>query len=212
MRSIALAGASGLVGRELLRTLLADADVSVVHALVRRPLDERHPRLHELIVDFNALPALPAVDEVYLALGTTIRVAGSREAFAAVDRDATLAVARAARAAGARRAGLVSALGADARSAVFYNRIKGETEHALRAVGFAGLVIARPSLLLGDRAALGQPTRTLESLFARIDPLLRPLTPRAWRPIAATRVAQALARAVPHARGVVELSSAAMQR
>src|SRR5581483_6669242 len=78
-----------------------------------------------------ALPPLPPVDEVYLALGTTIKVAGSQAAFRAVDYDANLAVARAALAAGARRCGLVSAMGADAKSKVFYNRVKGELEEAL---------------------------------------------------------------------------------
>jgi uncharacterized protein YbjT (DUF2867 family) len=210
-RAVLLAGASGLVGGELLRALLADDRVSVVVALVRRPLALRDARLREIAVDFARLPSLPPIDEVYLALGTTLRTAGSRAAFAAVDRDATLAVAHAARAAGARRAGLVSAIGADAKSTIFYNRIKGETEDALRATGFDGLVIARPSLLLGDRAALGQPARPVESLFARLDAVLRQVAPRAWRPIAAADVAHALARAVPAARGVQILPSALMQ-
>ena len=164
-----VAGASGLVGRALLARLGADPGVAQVHALVRRPLDLVAPKLQVHVVDFNALPPLPAADEAYLALGTTIAVAGSREAFRAVDFDANLAVAKAAGAAGARRVGLVSAMGADARSRVFYSRVKGELEEALSALPLDALVIARPSLLLGDRDRLGQSRRRGEHLAARLD-------------------------------------------
>ena len=93
-RSVVVAGASGLVGRCLVEQLCADPSVSVVHALVRRPLTETHPKLQVHVVDFTALPALPPVDEVYLSLGTTIKIAGSQEAFRAVDFDANLAFTR----------------------------------------------------------------------------------------------------------------------
>jgi uncharacterized protein YbjT (DUF2867 family) len=210
-RSVALAGATGLVGRELLAGLLADADVAEVHALARRPLQTRHPKLVEHVVDFRAVPTLPALDEVYLALGTTIKVAGSQEAFRAVDYEANLAVARAARAAGARRAGLVSAMGANARSSVFYNRVKGELEEALAREGFDALVIAQPSLLLGDRESLGQPARPVETFMRRADGLMRHLLPRKLRPIDVRDVAAALLAQVPHASGRVVLSSGDMQ-
>src|SRR3954465_11547096 len=160
-RTVALAGATGLVGREILRGLVADPSVSAIHVLGRRAL-EATPKVLSYVVDFRALPALPHLDEVYLALGTTIKVAGSQEAFRAVDYEANLAVARAALAAGAKRAGLVSAMGASARSGIFYNRTKGEIEDALAALPFTGLVIARPSMLAGDRASLGQPVRAGE--------------------------------------------------
>jgi uncharacterized protein YbjT (DUF2867 family) len=100
-RTTLLAGATGLVGRELLTGLLADSAVGAVHTLGRRVLRLSHPKLTQHIVDFKALPALPRVDEVYLALGTTIKAAGSQEAFRAVDYDANLAVAMGALAAGA---------------------------------------------------------------------------------------------------------------
>src|SRR5690606_17391283 len=137
-------------GQAVLQGLLADDSVAAVHALGRRKLGFEHPKLISHAVDFAALPPLPPLDEAYLALGTTIKVAGSQEAFRAVDYEANLAVARAARAAGARRLGLVSAMGADARSSIFYNRVKGELEDALTALGFSTLVIARPSFLAGD--------------------------------------------------------------
>jgi len=210
-RIAAVAGASGLVGRCLVERLCADPAVAQVHALVRRELPLRHAKLRSHVVDFAALPALPAINEVYLALGTTIKVAGSQAAFRAVDFDANLAVAQAALAAGARRAGLVSALGASARSSVFYSRVKGELEEALAALPFEALVIARPSMLRGDRHALGQPVRGGELLWARLDAVMRPVIPRRLRSIAAADVAAALVRSVPAARGREVLDSAAMQ-
>lgn len=209
-----LAGATGLVGRELLALLLASPRHAAVHALLRRsPPDwPSHPRLHTHLVDFDHLPALPAVDDVFIALGTTIKVAGSQAAFRRVDFDAVLATARGAHAAGARRAFVVSALGADAGSSVFYNRVKGDMEHAVAALGYDTVVFARPSLLTGDRAALGQPVRAGERWALR---LLRPvfgLVPAGVRPIEARQVAQALLRAADAARpGVLVLDSAQMQ-
>lgn len=210
-RTVAVAGATGLVGRCLVERLCAQPSVVAVHTLGRRPLDLPHPKLHQHVVDFTALPALPPLDEVYLALGTTIRLAGSRGRFRAVDFDANLVVARAAQAAGARRAGLVSAMGASTRSAVFYNRVKGELEEALAALHFDTLVIARPSMLRGDRDALGQPVRVGERLWARVDVLLRPLLPANLRAIDATDVAAALEQQVPLAHGRLVLPSGAMQ-
>ena len=206
-----MAGATGLVGRAILEGLLADASVTAVHALGRREPEVAHPKLTPHVVDFQALPPLPPIDEVYLALGTTIRAAGSQAAFRAVDFEANLSVARAALAAGARRAGLVSSMGADAASRVFYSRVKGETEQALAQVPFDGLVIARPSLLAGDREALGQPVRTGERVALAVSRLLGPLVPANYRPVAAARVARALLARVPTARGRVVLLSGELQ-
>lgn len=210
-RRVAVTGASGLVGRCLVNRLCADPAVASVHALVRRELDVSHSKLQVHVIDFSDIPALPTIDEVYLALGTTIKIAGSRDAFRAVDLEINLAVAHAALAAGATRAGLVSALGANARSPVFYNRIKGELEEALAALPFTALVIARPSILRGNRRALGQPRRRGEERWERVDALLRPLIPRRFRAIDAADVAAALAKSVPIARGREILASSAMQ-
>ena len=210
-RTVALAGATGLVGRAILEGLLADASVTAVHALGRREPEVAHPKLTPHVVDFEALPPLPPIDEVYLALGTTIKAAGSQAAFRAVDFDANLSVARAALAAGARHAGLVSAMGADAKSRVFYNRVKGELEEALAQLPFEGLVIARPSLLAGDRGALGQPVRTAEKVVLAVSRLLGPLVPANYRPVSAARVARALLARVPTSRGRVVLLSGEMQ-
>ncbi|MGZ3254441.1 MAG: NAD(P)H-binding protein [Burkholderiaceae bacterium] len=210
-RTVAIAGATGLVGREIIQGLLMDDTVEAVHALVRRPLNMQHPKLIVHIVDFTALPSLPPIDEVYLALGTTIKVAGSQAAFRAVDFDANLAVACAALAAGARRVGLVSAMGADAHSRTFYSRVKGELEKALAALRFDALVIARPSFLSGDRKALGQPIRSGEKIALAISTLLRPIIPANYRSIAAADVARALQSRVPLAKGTELLLSGAMQ-
>jgi len=209
-RTVILAGATGLVGKEILAGLLADPTVEAVHSLGRRRAPVEHPKLTSHIVDFAALPALPHADEVYLALGTTIKVAGSQAAFRAVDFDANLAVARAALAAGVKRAGLVSAMGADAESGVFYNRVKGELEAALAQLPFAGLVIARPSLLIGDRAALGQPVRRGERVGYTVGKALGFLIPGNFRPIAAHRVATTLLRAAPSATGKLVILSGSM--
>ena len=210
-RNALVAGATGLVGREILRGLAADDSVARIHALVRRPLGFDHPKVSEHVVDFTALPALPPVEEVYLALGTTIKVAGSQAAFRAVDFDANLAVAKAAKAAGARRAGLVSAMGSDAGSSVFYSRVKGELEQALAGLGYEGIVIARPSMLAGDRESLGQPARGGEVLALKISRSLRMLIPANYRSIQAEHVAKALLDNVPRATGTKVLLSGAMQ-
>jgi uncharacterized protein YbjT (DUF2867 family) len=214
-RTVLLAGATGLVGGELLAGLVADASVGTVHVLVRRPLAAPMPgKVHVHVVDFTALPVLPAapkIDEAYLAIGTTIKVAGGEMAFRAVDLEANLAVARAALAAGARRIGLVSAMGADVRSRIFYNRVKGELEDALSALWLEGLVIARPSLLMGDRESLGQPERPGEKIGTAVGRLLRPLIPADYRPVAAHDVAAALLANVPTARGKRVMLSGALQ-
>jgi len=211
-RTVLLAGATGLVGREILRGLLADGSVTAVHTLGRRPMAAQAAGHTHHVVDFHALPSLPAADEVYLALGTTIKVAGSQDAFRAVDHDANLAVARQAIAAGATRAGLVSAMGADANAKLFYSRVKGDTEDDLAALGFATLVIARPSFLVGDRASLGQPLRSGEKLADNLSRWLRPLIPANLRAIPAAAVAHALLQGVPRLTGRHVLPSGAMQR
>ena len=210
-RSVLLAGATGLVGMEILRGLLADPSVTSVRALGRRKPDLEHVKLTALVVDFTKLPRLPGADEVYLALGTTIKTAGSQAAFRAVDFDASLAIAKAALASGVRRAGLVSAMGADARSNVFYSRVKGELEEALSKLSFEGLVVVRPSLLIGDRQRLGQSIRTGERIGFWLGNVLRPLIPRNYLPIEAAKVAATLLATVPAARGKQVILSGAMQ-
>ena len=207
-----LAGASGLVGSALLEELPAGS----VHALLRKPLKQAPPAVIQHVLDLRSAgfaAALPAPDAVFIALGTTIAQAGSQEAFRAVDFELVLKIAQAARQAGARACAVVSSVGANAGSRVFYSRVKGEAEAALIALDFEHLVIARPSLLDGHRAALGQPERLGERWALAVMRPLAPLIPLRWRPIEAQRVARAMARAVASTnRGVQILESAELQR
>lgn len=199
-----IAGATGLVGRAL-RVELPDAI-----ALVRKP------QPGAMTVDYTrpeSFATLPAPGCVFIALGTTMAQAGSRAAFRAVDFDAVLTVARAAREAGATRCGLVSAMGASARSAVFYNQVKGEAEDALIALGFEHLVIARPSLLDGERESLAQPHRAGEAWALRLMRPLAGLIPAAWRPISPQRIARAMRLALDAPGPAVRvIESGEMQR
>jgi uncharacterized protein YbjT (DUF2867 family) len=147
-------GASGLVGGYCLQTLLADAVYGRIVLLVRRDLAAvRHPRLTQKLVNFDALtPAdFAGAGDVFCALGTTIRKAGSQETFRRVDLEYPLSAAKLSRQAGAKQFVLVSSVGADAASKNFYLRTKGELEQVIGKLGFNALHIFRPSLLLGKR-------------------------------------------------------------
>jgi len=210
---ILLAGATGLIGRELMTLLLAQIPAPRVHALVRRVPHAAHARVHWLPVDFAQLPALPPADEAWCCLGTTIKQAGSQAAFRTVDFDAVLAFAAAARASGVQGFGVVSSLGASPRATTFYSRVKGEMEAAIGALGFASVVIARPSLLVGDRAALGQPPRAGERLALLLTRPAMALIPKAVRPIEARTVARGMMAALRERRtGVRIVESAELQR
>lgn len=211
LRSILIAGASGLVGQSLLNQSLADKSIIKVHVLVRRTLNIKNTKLIEHIVDFTQLPELPAVDEAYLAIGTTIKQAGGQKAFRAVDFDINLTIANAAVNSGITRIGLVSAMGAETTSRFFYNRVKGELEEAVKKLPFKTLVIARPSLMLSDRISLNQPVRAGESLANSLFKVLNPITPAKYKPIEATKVSGALLSAVPEKNGCIILSSKDMQ-
>ena len=143
-KSAIVAGASGLVGSRLVVVLLADPNYDTVHALVRRPLETAHAKLREHPVNYGHLAeiALPVADDVFCCLGTTIRVAGSQEAFREVDYAYPLAIARAAQLKGAKQFLFVSAMGADARSSVFYSRVKGELEAAIAALGYRAAILS----------------------------------------------------------------------
>ena len=217
-RVAVVAGATGMVGRAVLARLTADktSAYAAVHTLGRRapelPAGAPNARLVSHVSESLLEAQVPPADDMFIALGTTISVAGSQAAFRAVDLDTVLALARAARAAGVRRLGVVSAMGADAKSQVFYNRVKGEMELAVSALGFDTVVIARPSLLDGERDALGQPTRRGEQLALQVMRLLKPLIPRNYRAISDTLVAKALVEAVQAGRpGVQILLSGQMQ-
>lgn len=210
-----LAGATGLIGRELLVQLSAQGQPLLLLTRRALPAGLRAPTAMVQQVSSLAQPgALPPLNAALVALGTTMAQAGSEQAFRAVDLEAVVAVARAARMAGATRLAVVSALGANAQSAVFYNRVKGEAEAALAKLGFELLVIARPSLLAGQRETLGQPPRPGEVWTLRLTRPLLPLIPARWRPIQASVVARAMLRALaePNAKGVRVIESGELQR
>ncbi|MGK5630542.1 NAD(P)H-binding protein [Streptomyces sp. URMC 123] len=192
-RTALLAGATGLVGSHLLTRLLADPRYGRVTALVRRPPAVTHPDLDVRVTDFADLGAddVPAVDDVYCALGTTRKAAGSREAFRAVDQHLTVAVARHARRAGARRIALCSAIGARPGARAFYLRVKGDTEREVIGLGYDSTEVFRPSLLLGDRSEHRPAERASTAAAPLFTPLLvGPLRP--CRPVSADRLAAAM--------------------
>ena len=186
-----VAGATGLTGKHLLEILLADQRYASVHALVRNASLRSHPRLTEHVVDFESLPKMPKADDAFCCLGTTIRKAGSQAAFRKVDFDYVLNFARAAKVAGVRRFWVVSALGANPKSAVFYNRVKGEIENALKAMEFDSLYIFRPSFLLGERAEARAGERLGIAVFSVLAPQLIGPASRV-RPVDAKAVARAM--------------------
>lgn len=196
MKTALIAGGSGLVGGHLLRELLETSEYGRVIALVRRPMQITHPKLKQVCVDFSALEKSSedlGCDDAFCCLGTTIKEAGSRAAFRAVDHVAVLAVAWAARRHGATRFFTVSALGADVASRFFYNRVKGETEDALKVLGFSTLAIFRPSLLLGRRQHRRSGERVGAALLWLAEPLLMGRV-RKYRAIEAEVVARAMVR------------------
>jgi uncharacterized protein YbjT (DUF2867 family) len=184
-----LAGATGLVGGECLRRLVACDDYARVIVVTRRDLGAaaRNDKVLQLVTDLDGLASVRdqlRAEHVFCALGTTIRKAGSQDNFRRVDYQYPLQLAQFTRAVGARHFSVVSALGADARSGVFYSRVKGELEAALRAMDWPSLCIVRPSVIAGDRAE----SRPMERLAEHA---LR-FAPAKWRSVAATDIAAAM--------------------
>lgn len=198
-RKAVVAGATGLVGKELVRQLLEDEAYGSVVILVRRKTGLAHPKLTESIVDYRALAggdeqAVQALDlagaDVFCALGTTIKKAGTQEAFREVDYDYPLALGRLAKEQGAARFLIVTAIGANPASRIFYSRVKGEVEEALRALNLPALDLFRPSLLLGKREEF----RLGERLAALFMPWLSGLLGK-YRPVHGRTVAAAMIQA-----------------
>jgi len=188
----AIAGATGFIGSQLLELLKDDAVIGSVQVLSRRPLDL--PTKFTVIQGDLMQPQFSApVDAAFCALGTTMAVAGSKEAFYHVDHDLVLAFARAAKAQGAQTFVLVSSIGADAGSANYYLKVKGETEEDLKALGFRSLIILQPSLLMGERREFRFGERVGQGAMTLLGPLM--LGPLAkYRGIHGRTVANAMLR------------------
>lgn len=194
-----VAGSTGLIGSFLVEALLDDPLYGKVRALARRPLRREHAKLKPWVVDFDRLAELEVAEaaerfseiDVFCCLGTTIKKAGSREAFRRVDHDYVAALAKLGRAAGARRFLLVSSIGADATSGNFYLGVKGAAEESVAALDYPIYHAFRPSLLTGPR----RERRSGERLGIAASHLLTPLLLgglRRYRPIAAQKVAAAM--------------------
>ncbi|MCB2379931.1 NAD(P)H-binding protein [Hymenobacter sp. BT635] len=192
-----IAGASGLIGSQLLPLLLASDRYAKVIAVGRRPLPMVHPKLEQRVLDLDQLEqhrmALIA-DDVFCCLGTTMRQAGSKEAFYKVDYLYVVKLAAVTATNFAAQFIVVSAMGADAGSRIYYNHVKGEMEEAVRQTQFRAIHIFRPSLLLGDRSE----KRTGEQIGAVLLQVLNPLLIgplRKYRAVQASSVARAMLRA-----------------
>src|SRR5450755_337390 len=193
-RTAIVAGASGLVGAHCLRRLLASGLHEHVVAFVRGPLNVTHKRLEQRTIDYERLgrmSAFPRAQDVFCCLGTTMKRAGSEEAFRRVDYEYVVRLAESSVRTGADRFFLVSAVGANPKSRVFYSRVKGEAEEAVGRLGFAGLHIFRPSLLVGRRSEK-RPGEELGIAAARIVSGVLFGPARKYRPIKADTVARAM--------------------
>jgi uncharacterized protein YbjT (DUF2867 family) len=215
-RRIALvAGATGMVGSELCRQLRDDGSFAPVVVLARRQPPVTEPPLQAEIVDFARIgewdPGFD-IDTVFCALGTTIRKAGSEAAFRAVDHDLVLEMAKLARRGNARHFIFVSSLGADSASKVFYLRVKGEAEEAVKALGLPHAVALRPSFLEGEREEKRPGEKAARAVGRLLKPLLLgPL--EKYRPTPAAKVAQAMRHvAQPGREGFEVLDPVAIMR
>jgi uncharacterized protein YbjT (DUF2867 family) len=211
MKTALVAGATGLIGKQLLDLLLKDDTYSVVKALTRTALNTAHPKLENIVIDFDTIaqhPALLKADDVFCCLGTTIKKVKTKEKFRKVDFDYPLELARVSKANGATQFLLISALGADKESGIFYNQVKGEVEEAIAAVGFTSYHIFRPSLLLGDRTE----HRSGEDAAKFVFKYLGFLVPEKYKGIESIKIARAmLAEAKVAKSGIHIVESKALQ-
>lgn len=191
-----LVGASGLVGYELLQILLEAPEYDSVTIFIRNKLDIKHPKLEQLVINFDNLLNYSKyfkVDDVYCCLGTTIKKAGSQQAFCKVDFNYPLTVAKLAKENDVKKFLIITAMGSDSGSKIFYNRVKGEVEEEIKKVNLPSLHIFRPSLLLGERKEF----RFGEKLASILSPLFSVFMVgnfRKYKPIHGRNVALAMYR------------------
>jgi uncharacterized protein YbjT (DUF2867 family) len=186
-----LAGTTGLIGSQLLDLLLQSSDYEKVIAISRKPLDKVHPKLTNLVCELNQLQNHVSelkADDVFCCLGTTMKNAKTKEAFRAVDYDAPLALAKIAKENGAKQYLIISALGANKDSSIFYNKVKGEVEEAIAQIGFDSFHIFQPSLLTGPR----KEQRTGEEAAQVFYKIFGFLIPKKYAAIESIKVARAM--------------------
>jgi len=197
MKTAVVAGATGLIGKELVTQLATSNNYSDVIALVRRPVKSEYHNVTNLVTDLgNPGTALSGYrpDDVFCCLGTTMAKAGSKENFYQVDFTYPVLLAQATLALGAKQYLLVTALGADRTSAIYYNRVKGEVEDAIRAMRFRTLHILRPSLLLGPR----EEKRAGEDAAKLLYRVFGFILPEKYKAIEASTVARAMVEYARH--------------
>lgn len=189
-------GASGLVGSNLLQLLLNDDHISTVRSLVRKPSGIKHPKLDEMVMDFNNLQTfeqnIGSGDFIFSCIGTTMKkVNGDKVLYRTIDFDIPVNAARFGIKAGYKKFLLVSAHLANAKSKIFYSRLKGETDEIIATFPFSSIHIFRPSFLIGKR----KEQRWLEMSFGRLMQKFSFLFPSAYKPIPADKVAFAMLHA-----------------
>jgi uncharacterized protein YbjT (DUF2867 family) len=195
-KSALIIGASGLVGSHLLQLLLNDSSIDKVRALVRHPLNIVHPKLEEVIIDFNDMDlyrkSIGKGDFIFSCIGTTMKkVKGNKTLYKQIDFDIPVNAARFGIEAGYEQFLLVSAHLANAKSSIFYNRLKGETEEIITTFPFESIHIFRPSFLIGERKEM----RWLEITFGKLMEKISGMLPDASKPIEAATVAGAMLKA-----------------
>lgn len=192
MKKALVVGSTGLIGSNVINLLLADSRYTVT-ALVRKPTALRNDKLTELVFNFdNPDRRLVLADEVFCCLGTTIKTAGNKDAFYKVDHDYVLEIAHIAYTNGAKKMALVSSLGANKNSSVFYSKVKGRAEEAVSNIGYESLFIFRPSVLLGQRKEF-----RLGEMMSKV--LMRTFSfaiPKKYKAIPARQVAKAMIAAM----------------
>lgn len=191
-----IAGATGLIGSELLQQLIHGRHYKTISVLSRREIDTSSKRVKTILTDYEQLSEkdIPDdIDDVYCCLGTTMKKAGSKEAFRKVDYDYPLRIAEIARKKGGKQYLLVSAMGADANSSVFYNQVKGEVEQAIAQIEFPSFHIFRPSVLLGQRNETRVGEKVAQIVMTGISPAMVGGL-RKYRPIEGEAVASAMYR------------------
>lgn len=200
-----IVGSTGMIGRLLTDRLLKDDFYSEIKTLVRKPSGITHPKLNEVVVDFDNLDeSTIEANHIFCTLGTTIKTAGSKANFRKVDFDYPLRTATAAKKNGATFYGIVTAMGSDANSWFFYNQVKGEIEDSLKEIGFKSLGIFQPSMLLGDR----KEERTAESIGQKAMTTLDFLIPKKYKAIHGDKVAAAMQKiAKNEPQGITVLES-----
>lgn len=189
MKTALVVGASGLIGKHLTNKLLASNYYVKVKVIVRKPLNIIHPKLEQLVMDFDNIDASKIVaDDIFCCLGTTMKQAGSKDAFYKVDFTYPFNFAKAGLANGAKQFLLVSSMGADEKSMVYYSRVKGKVEKALSDLLYPTLIILRPSMLAGER----ENPRMGEKIGKVFMDFFSPLIPNNFKVISGEKVAQAM--------------------